>query len=91
MTQSRTVYWSSDDLVHRLRRVEGQIRGVEAMVSRQASCTDILIQLAATQGALAKVVQLVQACRVAEELLDGREVSGPERQDVQNAIRRVVR
>lgn len=91
MTQPRTVYWSSRDLQHRLRRVEGQIRGVEAMVARAESCQDILTQLAATQGALAKVVKLVEACQVAEELVGNREMTEPERDQVQHAIRQLMR
>ena len=91
MSQPRTVYWSSRDLQHRLRRVEGQIRGVEAMVAREESCEDILTQLAATQGALAKIVKLVEACRVAEQLIGDREVAEPERDEVQHTIRRLMR
>ncbi len=65
----RKVFWSDEDLRHRLRRVEGQIRGIEAMVGRVESCNDILVQLAATQGALGKIVKIVEACRVAEKLV----------------------
>ena len=90
MQKTRTVYWSVRDLQHRLRRVEGQIRGIEAMVARVASCQDILTQLAATQGALAKIVKVVEACRVAEELVGEGEVSGAELDRVHNAIRRVI-
>ncbi|NMP21921.1 metal-sensitive transcriptional regulator [Sulfobacillus harzensis] len=91
MSETRTVYWSSRDLQHRLRRVEGQIRGVEAMVARAESCRDILTQLAAIEGALAKVVKLVEACQVAEELVGDRKISGPELDQVHDAIRRVTR
>ncbi len=40
-------------LIHRLNRVEGQIRGIRGMVERNAYCTDILIQVAAANAALA--------------------------------------
>ncbi len=91
MSNTRTVYWSGRDLEHRLRRVEGQIRGIEAMVARTETCKDILTQLAAIQGALAKIVKLVEACQVAEELVGEREVSGAELDRVHNAIRRAIR
>ena len=39
-------------LIHRLSRIEGQIRGIRAMVEKGAYCTDILIQSAAASAAL---------------------------------------
>ena len=35
------------DLIHRLNRIEGQIRGIKGMVEKDAYCPDILIQVAA--------------------------------------------
>lgn len=69
MTDPRPVYWSDPDLRRRLRRVEGQIRGIEAMVGRAEHCRDILIQLAAIQGALGKVTKIVEACHMAEKMM----------------------
>jgi CsoR family transcriptional regulator, copper-sensing transcriptional repressor len=40
------------DLMNRLRRIEGQVRGVEGMVEKNAYCTDILIQVSAISAAL---------------------------------------
>lgn len=40
------------DLIHRLNRIEGQIRGIRGMVERNAYCTDILTQVAAANAAL---------------------------------------
>ena len=40
------------DLIHRLNRIEGQVRGIKGMVEREAYCTDILIQVAAVNAAL---------------------------------------
>lgn len=39
-------------LRNRLKRIEGQIRGLEAMIERDAYCNDILIQSAAANAAL---------------------------------------
>ena len=35
------------DLIHRLNRIEGQVRGIKSMVEKNAYCPDILIQTAA--------------------------------------------
>ena len=39
-------------LVNRLKRLEGQIRGIQAMVEQDAYCNDILIQSAAVNAAI---------------------------------------
>ncbi len=39
-------------LIHRLNRLEGQIRGIRGMVERNAYCNDILIQSAAVSAAI---------------------------------------
>ena len=40
------------DLIHRLNRIEGQIRGIRGMVEKNCYCPDILIQVAAANAAL---------------------------------------
>jgi DNA-binding FrmR family transcriptional regulator len=39
---------------NRLRRIEGQIRGLQRMVERQAPCVEVLTQLAAVTSAMKK-------------------------------------
>lgn len=40
------------DVIRRLRRVEGQIKGIQKMVDEEQFCGDILIQIAAARSAL---------------------------------------
>lgn len=40
------------DLIHRLNRIEGQVRGVKNMVESDRYCVDILTQVSAIQSAL---------------------------------------
>lgn len=40
------------DLINRLNRIEGQVRGIKRMVEKDAYCPDILIQVAAANAAL---------------------------------------
>ena len=40
-------------LIHRLNRIEGQIRGIRGMVERDVYCTDIMQQVSAVNAALA--------------------------------------
>ena len=46
---------TSDDVIKRLARLEGQIRGLQRLVAEQAECQDIVTQLAAAKGALDRV------------------------------------
>lgn len=39
-------------LIHRLNRIEGQVRGIKGMVEKSAYCPDILVQVAAVNAAL---------------------------------------
>ncbi|PUB10621.1 metal-sensing transcriptional repressor [Paenisporosarcina sp. OV554] len=47
------------DLVHRLNRIEGQIRGIKGMVDKNIYCDDIITQLSATQSALNSVAKVL--------------------------------
>lgn len=40
------------DLINRLNRIEGQIRGIKGMIEKEAYCTDILTQVSAVNAAL---------------------------------------
>jgi DNA-binding FrmR family transcriptional regulator len=56
MTASARGYTvSKDQLRARLRRIEGQVRGIERMVVEERYCIDVLTQISAVQAALDKV------------------------------------
>jgi DNA-binding FrmR family transcriptional regulator len=46
---------NKDQFQTRLRRIEGQVRGIQGMVADDRYCIDILTQIAAIQAALDKV------------------------------------
>jgi len=46
---------AKDDLVRRLHRIEGQVRGIERMVVEERYCIDVLTQIAAVSTALEAV------------------------------------
>ena len=64
-------------LIHRLSRIEGQIRGIRGMVEKNAYCTDILVQVAAANAALNAfskelLAQHIRTC-VAQDIRDGKD------------------
>jgi CsoR family transcriptional regulator, copper-sensing transcriptional repressor len=46
---------TKDDLLKRLRRVEGQVRGIQRMVDEDTYCIDVLTQVSAVTSALQSV------------------------------------
>ncbi len=64
-------------LMTRLKRVEGQIRGIEKMVETGAYCPDILVQVSAATSALNSFNKLLLQCHikscVAEDIRDGKD------------------
>jgi len=52
---SRGYTATKDQLLKRLRRIEGQVRGIEGMVEDDRYCIDVLTQISAVQAALDKV------------------------------------
>lgn len=67
------------NLIHRLNRIEGQIRGIRGMVERDAYCTDILIQVSAVNAALNSFNKVllenhIKSC-VIRDIKDGKEES----------------
>ena len=55
MTATRGYTATKDQLLARLKRIEGQIRGIEGMVQEDRYCIDVLTQISAVQAALDKV------------------------------------
>jgi len=43
------------DILNRLRRIEGQVKGIQGMVEKETCCTDVLVQISAIRSAINKV------------------------------------
>ncbi|CAH2212636.1 metal-sensitive transcriptional regulator [Tepidibacter aestuarii] len=48
-----------DAIIKRLRRIEGQVKGIQKMINEDKYCVDILIQIAAIRSAIDKVGGIV--------------------------------
>lgn len=64
-------------LIHRLNRIEGQIRGIRGMVEKDAYCADILVQSAAVNAAVNAfnkelLANHIRGC-VARDIRDGKD------------------
>ncbi|MEH7455318.1 metal-sensitive transcriptional regulator [Gottfriedia acidiceleris] len=50
---------TKQNLVTRLNRIEGQVRGIKGLVDKNTYCDDIITQIAATQAALNSVAKIL--------------------------------
>lgn len=70
-----------------MRRIEGQARGIQAMLDREEECKAILTQLSAMSGALDKVYRVVSACGLADSLQ--REAPGLSHDEIRGVLERL--
>ena len=57
---------SRPDVLNRLRRIEGQVRGLQRMIESEKDCADVVIQLSAIRGALDQVGFIILSRRMEE-------------------------
>jgi len=83
------------DVLRRLRRIEGQVRGLQRQVESDTYCIDVLTQVSATTRALESVALLLlndhlSHC-VAHAVAEGGEVADEKLREANAAIARLVR
>ncbi len=67
------------ELILRLRRIEGQLRGIQAMIEQGAECDQVTQQLSASRRALDKAFFNVLACSLQVAPEQGAKASSEER------------
>ena len=73
---------AKEKLMNRLRRVEGQVRGVQTMISEERNCRDILQQLSAIRSAVQGVSQLLLEDYMSDCFVNLEEKTPQERDDL---------
>lgn len=58
------------DVVNRLRRIEGQVRGLVSMIESDCPCEDVALQMSAARRAMDKAFYRMMACSVMEAVYD---------------------
>lgn len=79
-------------LIHRLNRIEGQIRGIRGMLERDAYCIDILLQVSAASAALNAfgkeiLTEHIKGC-VTRDIRDGKDETVDE---LVNALQKLLK
>lgn len=84
-----------EDLLKRLRRIEGQVRGIQRMVEQDKYCVDILIQISAIRSALdnAGLILLEDHTRgcVAKAIRNGNDEADSAITELTEALKRFVK
>lgn len=84
-----------EGVLRRLRRIEGQIRGVQRMVDEDAYCIDVLTQISAATRALESVALSLLGDHLAHCVREAVAKGGPEAdakvREAREAIERLVR
>ena len=86
---------NKDDYLRRLRRIEGEVRGLQKMVDEDKYCIDILTQVSAATKALQSVAlglmeDHLEHC-VTEAVAEGGDVATAKVREASEAIARLVR
>lgn len=94
-TQQHGYSEHKDDLLKRLRRAEGQVRGIHRMIEEDTYCIDVITQVSAVTKALERVAlglldDHLAHC-VAQAASEGGEVSAEKLREASAAIARLVR
>lgn len=74
-------------LLNRLRRAEGQIRGVTRMLEEGQACEDVLVQLTAVRSSIDRIIKLVAV----DNLLDCVDVQNRDDEAIKEAINLIVK
>lgn len=92
MAETRGYAGKKDAIHRRLRRIEGQVRGIDAMVEEDRWCIDVVTQVTAVQAALDKVaLELLEdhAAHCVAGAADGDQ--GERTEELMAAVRRLLR
>lgn len=94
-TASHGYITAKDDYLKRLRRIEGQARGLQRMVEEEKYCIDILTQVSAMTKALQAVAMGLLEDHISHCVVDAAVAGGPEAEakikEATDAIARLVR
>lgn len=77
-----------EDILNRLKKIEGQVKGVHKMVSEEKCCTDVMVQISAVRSAMNKVGGLMMDNYIKSCL---KEAADGEKADIDDLINNIVK
>lgn len=77
-------------ILDRLRRIEGQVRGLQHLIENEAGCVDILIQVAAVTAALKRTGSAIISAHIEQCLNDASKSPGEGLAELKKALRQFI-
>jgi DNA-binding FrmR family transcriptional regulator len=84
-------YNYNDDIKKRLRRIEGQVRGVLRLMDEEKQCKDVIAQLSAVRNAADKAIAQIVAENLQQCIIEAQEAGEDSNKVVQEAIELLVK
>jgi len=81
----------SEETKKRLRRIEGQVRGVLRMMEEEQHCKDVVSQLSAVRNAADKAIAFIVATNLEQCILEEQEAGGDTSKLVREAVELLVK
>lgn len=78
-------------LLNRLKRAEGQLRGIQKMMDEEKECVDIVTQLSAVRSSIDRIMGLIVAENLKQCLNNPNENPEVQNQKIEQAIQMIIR
>ncbi|GKU77879.1 metal-sensitive transcriptional regulator [Paenibacillus sp. L3-i20] len=85
------MYTYDESIIRRLKRMEGQIRGVMRMMEEKKDCKDVVAQLSAVRSAADKGMAYIVAQNLEQCIMDEKERGGDTSKLVKEAVELLVK
>ena len=82
---------SKSKYITRLKRSEGQLRGIQKMIEEERDCMDIMIQLSAVRSSVEKVIELLITENLMECINNPTENPEEHKERIEKAIQYLVK
>ncbi|MBA2174584.1 metal-sensitive transcriptional regulator [Halobacillus locisalis] len=87
--QEKSLY--GQDTKNRLKRIEGQVRGVLKMMEEEKDCKDVITQLSAARSAMDRAIGYIVARNLEECIREAKEEGGSAEELINEAVQMIVR
>lgn len=78
-------------LINRLKRAEGQLRGIQKMMDEEKECVDIVTQLSAVRSSIDRIMGLIVAENLKHCLNQPNEDPELQNQKIEQAVQMIIR
>ena len=81
---------SQEDILNRLKKIEGQVKGIQKMIIDEKCCDDVMVQVSAVKSAMNKVGGMVMDRYISNCLTDA-VIEGKNRVELKDMVKTIVK